>query len=274
MKLYHPANTTIWHLDTTLRNGKRFRKSTGERDESKANVAAYNLLQAKEGNLPVEKVSVQGVLAPTLLIPALQTHKLPASMEEKRYVLCSFSDYMQENYPNLRVDKVVPPMIHDWIERCVRPGRSNGTVVNYKNLISKFFTESQKRGYCFGNPASRMGLKGNDTIKVGLTEQNRDEVLERSKQFPTLRRAYMIAFFAGAEVQAMSDLEWKHVNWDKNEIYIPGTKTNVRAAWIPMFPELKDFLLPLRQESGFVFTKKSGDKTPRLLRSRKLCVDG
>ncbi|MEO0795104.1 MAG: tyrosine-type recombinase/integrase [Verrucomicrobiota bacterium] len=57
-----------------------------------------------------------------------------------------------------------------------------------------------------------------------------------------------LLMFTGVRIGEAQRLQWKHVNWTKNQLHIPGTKSNAANRIVPLVPEGRAFLKQLFDE--------------------------
>lgn len=62
----------------------------------------------------------------------------------------------------------------------------------------------------------------------------------------------------GARSSELRNLQWPHIDFERNRVHIKGTKTSNADRWVPLFPDFKKYLLGIKRNNEYIFTTVDG----------------
>lgn len=68
----------------------------------------------------------------------------------------------------------------------------------------------------------------------------------------------------GSRIGEVPLTSWKHVHWSKNEMFLPGYKSETSACHIPLFPELAELLKKIIEWRKAVASRRCAVATARI----------
>jgi integrase len=120
---------------------------------------------------------------------------------------------------------------------------------NYARALGVAFAYAVKRGYTPANPMKEVEKPTGDSKPGILTVEQAARLLESAS--PELLPYIAIGAFAGLRASEIERLDWRHIDFDENEIAVAGDgESHKSERHVDMLPNLRQWLLPLRKLSG------------------------
>jgi integrase len=107
---------------------------------------------------------------------------------------------------------------------------------------------------------------------------------EEQKQFLTaisghrLEKVYLFYLYSGARKSEALNLKWNDIDFEKELLHIPGTKTKQSNRIIPLFPQIKKILQTVERKNKNVFNttaniiKKDFERLREQLKIKGICI--
>jgi integrase len=136
-----------------------------------------------------------------------------------------------------------------------RKGMSPSAFNKCLDTLRAVFEIARSAGVIYSNPAAEVGKAKVKPTRLELpsAEQFRRLVGEVETAGARQSRdcANLVRFlaFSGLRHAEAGAITWKHVDFEKNALHVPGTKTQTSNRTIPLFPPLRDLLERMKAES-------------------------
>jgi integrase/recombinase XerD len=117
-------------------------------------------------------------------------------------------------------------------------------------MLRACFSFGIKRGKIQTNPFLKITVPKSSNLPDILTIEEKDKICEKIENIE-VKKAFVIARYAGLRRDEIVSLQWKDIYWKQNLINIPKAKTGENQK-VPMLPDLKKFLFPLRSEGPVI----------------------
>jgi integrase len=169
----------------------------------------------------------------------------------KRHVddLRSRLNIFAEKFDGQMVATITSAEIDDWLRSLpVSPVTRN----HYRRLIVLAFNYAVQRGYATGNPAEKTAKAKERSGDIGiLTVTQTARLLENAT--PGILPYIAVGLFAGLRRAELERLDWNEIDFETEliEVTAQNSKTAQRR-FVTMQPNLREWLLPLRQHKGNV----------------------
>ena len=140
--------------------------------------------------------------------------------------------------------------IDDWLRSLPV---SAATRNHYRRLLILAFNFAIQRGYATSNPAEKTAQAREPKTKPGILSVDQARALLESASAEIL--AYIaIGLFAGLRRAEIERLDWSEIDFDSGHIEVTAEKSKSKLAnrFIPMQPNLREWLLPVRKLRGSV----------------------
>lgn len=161
---------------------------------------------------------------------------------------CRLSAFAKK-FEGLPVTTITSAAIDDWLRSLtVSPVTRN----HYRRLVVLAFNYAIGRGYATDNPAARTAKakEAGDNIGI-LTVTQAAQLLENAT--PNVLSYLAIGLFAGLRRAELERLDWSDVHFDAGLIEVTAKNAkNARRRHVTMQPNLRAWLMPLRQIRGSV----------------------
>lgn len=243
--------------------GRRQRKSLGlpDNDQSRKHVdkVIKPLLTVKlVNNEPFELVEKSLAFYLDLVL-----EKTKANRKQGTYdVYCSLMPIVKEAF-TIPMHSIRASDVETFSLRLQKEGRSGSSIGSILSVLSSAFRLAIKDGYVSSNPVlSAEKPKIEAKRKFSYTQENVRTLLNASKG--TMKIFLYIGFFTGMRAGEIVALKWSDIDFENNKINVNKTmyrknedlpKGN-KIRIIPMFLELKEYLLSVRPEfGGYVLSK-------------------
>jgi len=213
-------------------------------------------LKAKIGDLVItdEANASFGQLARHWL--QVNKHSLSGSTAKRKQL---YVEAMEPFLNGIAIRNVRPIHCEKWVlERGV--DLSASTFNHELETMRSVFEYALKRGLILNNPAADISRK-----KVGKPEINVPTREQFGKLIETIRYSdgragsqakakdgadlVELLAYSGCRLGEARALRWKHANFEKNRLTVPGTKSENSSRVIPMSTAMRDLLLRLRKEN-------------------------
>lgn len=244
--------------------GRRHRKSLGLPDNDKSrkhfDKVIKPLLTVKLVNnepLEIQEKSLDYYL--DLFLEKVKTTRKLGTYD----VYCSFIPYVRESFSSVPMHAIRATDIESFIVKLQKSGKSGSSINTILSILSSAFRLAIKDGYVSANPVlSAEKPKIEPKRKFSFTSDDVKKLLDASTG--SMRIFLYIAFYTGMRAGEIISLKWHDIDFDRNFISVNTTmyrktenlpKGN-KPRIIPMFSELKEFLLSVRPQYGnYVITK-------------------
>jgi integrase len=168
---------------------------------------------------------------------------------------------------------IKPKDIEAFVFAQKKRGVSNKTIWNYKTDIASMFNWALTRDLVASNPVKGANLDSIRNRRSRKPPLNLDD-FERAA---SVLQGYDLAWFdfaryTGLRKDEANRARWEDVDWTHGRIAVRGTKTEERAAWIPLAPVLRDELLDFfksRPSDEFIFPGRSHQTKGKKIYSRR-----
>lgn len=155
-----------------------------------------------------------------------------------------------EKFDGAPVATITSAEIDDWLRSlpCSPVTRNH-----YRRLIVLAFNFALQRGYATDNPAKKTAKAKAPKTKPGiLTVEQASALLENAS--PKILPYIAIGLFAGLRRAEIERLDWSEVDFDDGHVEVTAEKSKSKVAnrFIPIQPNLREWLLPLRRLRGSV----------------------
>ncbi len=147
------------------------------------------------------------------------------------------------------VATITSAQIDDWLRALpVGPVTRN----NFRRVLIVAFNFALQRGYATSNPAANTAQAKSRNESPGiLTVSETARLLENAT--PDLLPYLAIGAFAGLRRAELERLDWQELNFEDGLIEVTARKAKTaRRRFVRMQPNLREWLLPLRQHKGGV----------------------
>jgi integrase len=123
---------------------------------------------------------------------------------------------------------------------------------SYRRRLSSLFTYSVDRGWCSGNPASKVTIARERETPIGiLSPEEFSNLLENASE-QTLPY-WLLGGFAGVRSAEINRLVWKDIHFESGLIEVSGDKSKTAAKrFIPIQPVLQAWLVPYKNHRGSI----------------------
>jgi integrase len=148
------------------------------------------------------------------------------------------------------VATITSAAIDDWLRSLpVSPVSRN----NYRRLVVLAFNFAVRRGYATDNRAAKTDKAREPKTKPGILKVDEARALLENASSEILPY-FAIGLFAGLRRAEIERLDWSEIDFDEGHIEVTAEKSKSKVAnrFIPMQPNLREWLLPLRQHRGNV----------------------
>jgi integrase len=124
---------------------------------------------------------------------------------------------------------------------------------HYRRLIVLAFNFAVQRGYATGNPAEKTAKAREPKTKPGILTVERATALLCNSQ-PEILPYIAIGLFAGLRCAEIERLDWSEIDFDGGQIEVTAEKSKSKIAnrFVPIQPNLRKWLYPLRKLRGSV----------------------
>jgi integrase len=152
------------------------------------------------------------------------------------------------------VATITPLEIDDWVSGLKDKHGDNLSPKsrgNYARALGVAFTYAVKRGYAPGNPMKEVEKPTGDSKPGILSVEQTARLLECAS--PELLPHIAIGAFAGLRASEIERLDWRHIDFQENEIAVAGDgESHKSERHVDMLPNLREWLLPLRKLNGAI----------------------
>jgi integrase len=160
-----------------------------------------------------------------------------------------------------RIDRVTTAQIEQWLRsRPLSPRARN----NFRGSIITLFRFARKQGYLpKGQPT-----EADDTArakdrggKIGILKP--EDLARVLPSAPQIERLFLsLGAFTGMRSSEILRLDWEDLNFERNFIIVAAEKTKTATRrLVPILPNLRAWVLPLRRPSGQLFnTRRDADR--------------
>jgi integrase len=147
------------------------------------------------------------------------------------------------------VRTIRPKDVRSWVraetER-TSPSSARAYLTAYRSVLRWCVVEE----LCPMNPADGVKLerRGERSRRHPFTDDEIEEIFEKSKEEPMVYRAWMLSLYAGFRLAEMTLTRWEDIDWEYRTVMVRGTKTDSSTAEIPLHPKLCAYLKDFRRE--------------------------
>ena len=160
-------------------------------------------------------------------------------------------------------DKPIKSIRIDMIEmqekQLLLNGLSKNSIASYFSKLRNMFDYFISCEYINSNPIPMRKMKPKKIVTV--PEKEMLEILEKLKY--KNRKHYQVIFFllaTGLRRSELVNLYWKDIDLKKNIIAVRNAKDKDRIDYLPIYPELREFILEeFLEREGKIFDYKRGD---------------
>ncbi len=269
--VFHKVAENLYRLESSdgyyallKRGGKQFRRSLKTKDRKLAD-RRLNELRAKIGSLKISADAKLNFQKAAKLWLETEKHSLSSNTVTRREM------YFKGLSPNFGITPIRNIMVQD-CDRWVKErgaGLASETFNHELDVMKSVFEFAFDRGLILSNPAKHIKRRKvvSKQIIVPSLEQFKQLVAairhadgHKGNQERNKDGANLVEFLAysGArigEVIGKGDanqkrpLYWSDVNFERNTIFLPGTKTESAPRTIPMTENLREHLLRMKAEN-------------------------
>lgn len=166
--------------------------------------------------------------------------------------------------------------LHDFERSRRKHGVTNTTILHDLHVLSSIFTFADTLEWGVSNPVpsfinkrKRKGLRRGESSKRHFSHLEESEVLQHATL--TARDFFVIAIDTGCRKEELYSLQWPHVDFSAEEIFIKGTPSGKdkgtksgKDRYIPLWPRALEVLKRLHTERDprckYVFHTPAGDR--------------
>jgi integrase len=249
--LFKPKGRKVWYLKWRDNDGTQILRSTKTEDKALAKKAHAAL----EAELTLKRFGIESArkdFTPKDAWEFYEEHQAnpnPAYLRDVRWRFLKF--FRDTNIPTLGA--VRPTDIIRWqkqrLKDGIKPTTINKAFGDLQLVYKKLIKWKELSG---SNPFDEVDL-------LDVTEE-----VDRWAWWEDVERLLAVAWATGRD-EFLDDLlkshlglrfeevplqRWEHINWAERWIDVKGTKTKGSTARLPLSPELYDYLLPYREDSG------------------------
>lgn len=165
----------------------------------------------------------------------------------------------KKNFGKLKLHEINYKTINAYIKRRLELGKSKITVRKELSIISCFFTEIKHIATIPEKFVQNIGNPTKDIDKKLLAKPQKKERAKRidDDNFEKLKNcinvepidfayAVLLQYFGAFRMSEAIYLEWKHINFETKQIFLPQTKTNPRLVY--MTKDLQDLLETIEED--------------------------
>lgn len=127
------------------------------------------------------------------------------------------------------------------------------------NSLKKMFSMAVDNGYIEKTPCTRVKHFRVENTKMRVLSKEEEIRLNDKIKFPYLRLIVKMALLTGMRKEEILSLKMEHVDLDEDFITILKTK-NSKARQVPLAKSLKNELLKLKRDSGYIFVNEKTQK--------------
>lgn len=175
---------------------------------------------------------------------------------------CMYQYYVCPEFGTRLLHEVKGEEIQIFYNQMARDGYAKATISLIRALLNSMFTQAFKSGYISNNPMAQVILPkaaGREKHRVLTIEEQR--LLLKYSIGNELEAIIFTALSTGMRIGEIAGLEWKDINFSKQELQVNGTLKNTRDGKffkdepktgssqriIPMIPQLSRLLERLKQ---------------------------
>jgi integrase len=180
---------------------------------------------------------------------------------------------LEKTWPDLRrrdVRKVTPTDCQSWAAKALqvgtgfvapnaktkRTGMSASAYNKCLDVLRSVFEIARKAGFAYSNSAAELEKQKIPKKHFELpTPQQFHEIVKAiatagARQSEDCADMARLLAFSGVRLAEGVALSWAHVDFDKGQLTVPGTKSETSHRIVPLFPALKTFLSELTNRRG------------------------
>jgi site-specific recombinase XerC len=277
-----------WQVDCGVAQGKRIQLSYKSRPEAEAAAAQFRqdrrllgqtafALTQEQRQIAVEAFKVlTGFPDPTLIDAArffIEHYNPDKNRKKVDEVLAEFLDSKKaaekakhtlldyrhrlgrfaKAHGTADVQSITVQALEKWLNQNKMHGLNRA---NYQRHLRIYFNYAVKRGYCKTNPAlalERVPTKEVEPVIMPI-EQVYKLLEAATAKAPAMIPYLTLGLFAGIRPDEIKALDWRNVNFDRQEIKVTAGSAKTRSArYVKMTANLIEWLLPHRQAQGLIF---------------------
>ena len=168
-----------------------------------------------------------------------------------------------------RLGDINTALMRRFLAKCAEQGMSEQSAYNYAAWIQGIITKAIECDLYHGDrlqlPKERSSGLTNRTVRDALTREQRDSIIETSKPNQPLYLAVCLCSYAGLRKGEACNLCWEDVDFNTNRLLVRARgdfrPKNGKDRGISLSPTLKDILLPLREETGYIIDPSKSRKS-------------
>jgi len=152
-------------------------------------------------------------------------------------------------FPNQMLSTITTAQIDDWLRVLDLSPQSRQ---NFRRVTYSLFEFAMSRGYAVENPVGKTArVRVVGTAPGILTVSETARLLEAAS--PDILPCLAIGAFAGLRRAELERLDWSEVDFESGLIQVKAEKSKTaQRRFVPLQPNLREWLLPLRQHKGNV----------------------
>jgi integrase len=285
--VFHKVAENLYRLESSggyyallKRGGKQFRRSLKTKDRKLAD-RRLNALRAKVGCLKISDDAKLNFEKVAKLWLETEKHALSSNTVKRRDM---YIKGLAPNFENAPIRNVTVQDCDRWVQER-GAALASETFVHELDVMKAVFEFALDRGLILSNPAKHIKRRKviSKQIVVPSLEQFKQLVSairqadgHKGNQERTKAGADLVEFLAfsgarigevigGGDANEKRPLFWADVNFERNTIFLPGTKTEAAPRTIPMTKNLREHLLRLNTENK----PKPTDKVVSITSARK-----
>jgi integrase len=284
--VFHKVAENLYRLESSggyyallKRGGKQFRRSLKTKDRKLAD-RRLNALRAKVGCLKISDDAKLNFEKVAKLWLETEKHALSSNTVKRRDM---YIKGLAPNFENAPIRNITVQDCDRWVQER-GAALASETFVHELDVMKAVFEFALDRGLILSNPAKHIKRRKviSKQIVVPSLEQFKQLVSairqadgHKGNQERTKAGADLVEFLAfsgarigeviGGDANEKRPLSWADVNFERNTIYLPGTKTEAAPRTIPMTKNLREHLLRLNTENK----PKPTDKVVSITSARK-----
>jgi integrase len=150
---------------------------------------------------------------------------------------------------------------------------SKATINRHRSCLSALFKTAVQWGYVAHNPVRDVPhLKEEQTVPESLTDEDIAKLMAELKPYAQI--AVFLLINTGCRQEELFGMKWDQVNFERNLLMLPDTKTGDFRA-IPMIRQIRELLLQRQQntESEYVITGEDGEHIQSIKKSLKRAAE-
>lgn len=241
ISVYKQANSNVYNYYFRL-NGKRYRKSTGETDETrakavanKAYVAAVEASAKEKAKEDVATISLADAFDRVLKTVEGST-KASYDLSKRKFCGGDIKSFDKKSVKDvarlpdgIMLHEIDEDMIDDLIEARKSEGASNGSINNELRALKRVVNYNSRK--YLTNPRLKITELPKKAKTRYITDDEEKAILailedKGTESYRKARNLFILAMDTGARLEEMRSLRWKDVKFDEGVIEVFRSKTD------------------------------------------------